>query len=306
MQRLPFLSYIFFLRNFSIARFLIVLHQNVQPTKGFWIQVRLARLFIRHVLTEQREAISPYGEELHPTLSSTHSTHPPSYQQWPEYNSNDVSPQDPAGMGFGSKYRPMDDVAISPGLESVWAGEGDKEVVIGTVPTEMPPTISPPDKKPARVCGLRRPLFWSLLAATFAIVVGLAIGLGVGLGVKHKHKKASSPTKARSSDYYIGGALDPAYFSREGAFNGSGLALASQSFGSGEYGELVLYFQHYSGSIRWQRMTPENPVNGWQGGTASEVVATDAKNSTPLSAVAYSLNGVSTVSHEIIKALFSC
>jgi hypothetical protein len=224
-------------------------------------------------------------------LSSTHSTHPPSYQQWPEYNNGNVSPQDPADVGFNSKHGPIEDHLVSPGLESVWAGEGDKEVVLGTIPTEMPPSIAPPEKKPARICGLRRVLFWALLAAACAIVIGLAVGLGVGLGVKHKARK-TPPSVAKSSDYYIGGAIDPKYYSKEGAFNGSGLALASQSFGSGEYGELVLYFQHYSGSIRWQRLTPDD---GWLGGTASEVVATDAKNSTPLSAVAYSLNGVSTV-----------
>jgi hypothetical protein len=194
-------------------------------------------------------------------------------------------------MGFNSKHGPLDEALVSPGLESVWAGEGDKEVVMGTIPIEMPPQTAQPEKKSARTCGLRRVLFWPLLAAALAIVIGLAVGLGVGLGVKHKDRKASSAL-ARSSDYYIGGALDPAYYSEEGAFNGSGLALASQSFGSGEYGELVLYFQHHSGSIRWQRLTPDD---GWLGGTASEVVATDAKNSTPLSAVAYSLNGVSTV-----------
>lgn len=32
----------------------------------------------------------------------------------------------------------------------------------------------------------------------------------------------------------------------------------------------------------------------WQGGSVSEVVAVDAKNSTPLSAVAYAFNGTST------------
>jgi hypothetical protein len=185
----------------------------------------------------------------------------------------------------------MEDHLVSPGLESVWAGEGDKEVVLGTVPTEMPTSTALPEKRPARICGIRRALFWALLAAAFAIVIGLAVGLGVGLGVKHKARKTSTSV-VKSSDYYIGGAIDPKYYSKEGAFNGSGLALASQSFGSGEYGELVLYFQHYSGSIRWQRLTPDD---GWLGGTASEVVATDAKNSTPLSAVAYSLNGVSTV-----------
>lgn len=259
------------------------------------------KLIIAHVLTNLREAISPHDEHIYPTLSSTHSTHPPSYQQWPP------SPPDPADTDYGAKHGSMGGIsAISPGLESVWAGEGDKEVVVGTAaPTAIPihTRVTPPEKKPARVCGLRRIVFWPLLAATLTIVIGLAVGLGVGLGVKHKTKKPAS-TSARASDYYIGGALDPAYYSKQGAFNGSGLALASQSFGSDEYGELVLYFQHHSGSIRWQRLTPDN---GWLGGTASEVVATDAKNSTPLSAVAYSLNGISTVSLQPIrKYVLSC
>lgn len=194
-------------------------------------------------------------------------------------------------MDFGSKHEPMGGAGNSPGLETVWAGEGDKEVVMGTaLPMALPTSVGSSERRPARVCGLRRSLFWILLATALVIAIGLGVGLGVGLGTKHKDKN-SSPESAPSSDYYIGGALDPAYYSKEGAFNGSGLALASQSFGSGEYGELVLYFQHHSGSIRWQRLTD----NGWVGGTASEVVATDAKNSTALSAVAYSLNGVSTV-----------
>lgn len=139
------------------------------------------------------------------------------------------------------------------------------------------------------------------------IAIALGVGLGVGLGVQNKHKSSSSspsattsasggaPTSspALSSDYYIGGALNPSYYSKTGAFNGTGLALASQSFGSGDYGELVLYFQHHTGSVRWQRLTPDA---GWVGGSESEIVASDAKNSTPLSAVAYSLNGTSTVS----------
>ncbi|KAG9853337.1 hypothetical protein KCU78_g4579, partial [Aureobasidium melanogenum] len=228
-----------------------------------------------------REAISPYDEHAHFSLSSTSSTHPPSYQQWPDHN---VSPQEPFDMSFGSKHEAMYGVAVSPGLETVWAGEGDKEVVMSTAQSmAIPTSVVPPKKKS------RRRLFWILLATALILAIGLGVGLGVGLGTKHKDKK-SSPQSAQSSDYYIGGALNPAYYSKEGAFNGSGLALASQSFGSGEYGELVLYFQHHSGSIRWQRKSD----NGWLGGTASEVVATDAKNSTPLSAVAYSLNGVST------------
>jgi len=104
----------------------------------------------------------------------------------------------------------------------------------------------------------------------------------------------ASPTAPANAEYLIGGALNPTYYSTSGAFNGSGIALASQSFATNlqtsTQGSLVMYFQHHSGDIRWQQLTS----TGWQGGSVSEVVANDAKNSTPLSAVAYALNGTST------------
>lgn len=105
----------------------------------------------------------------------------------------------------------------------------------------------------------------------------------------------SSATPTGTSDpYAIGGALDPAYYTTEGAFNGSGIALASQSFASdlrdAPLGSLVMYFQHHSGDIRFQRLTDRG---AWVGGSESEIVASNAKNGTPLSAVAYVLNEVS-------------
>jgi hypothetical protein len=51
-----------------------------------------------------------------------------------------------------------------------------------------------------------------------------------------------------------------------------------------------MYYQHHSGDIRFQRLTSEG---AWVGGTQSEIVASNAKNSTPLSAVAYVQNGTS-------------
>lgn len=51
-----------------------------------------------------------------------------------------------------------------------------------------------------------------------------------------------------------------------------------------------MYFQHHSGDIRFQRLTDKGE---WVGGSESEIVASNAKNSTPLSAVAYVLNEVS-------------
>ena len=84
-----------------------------------------------------------------------------------------------------------------------------------------------------------------------------------------------------------------------GAFNGTGIALASESFGSeasgnGSYGLYVLYFQHHTGSIRQMQLRE----TGWEGGGPSDVVvgAGDAKNGTPISAVSYALNNTAAVS----------
>lgn len=76
-----------------------------------------------------------------------------------------------------------------------------------------------------------------------------------------------------------------------GAFNGSGIALASQSFDANDQGSLVMYFQHWTGQIRWQQLSS---TGDWIGGSSSQIVATDAKNGTPISAVAYAMNGTST------------
>lgn len=84
---------------------------------------------------------------------------------------------------------------------------------------------------------------WTLPIIIVVLVIALAVGLGAGLGVG-LHKKSSSSssatTHALASDYTIGGALNPAYYTTSGAFNGSGIALASQSFDGGDEGALVM------------------------------------------------------------------
>ncbi|GAB7355291.1 hypothetical protein MBLNU459_g5829t1 [Dothideomycetes sp. NU459] len=147
---------------------------------------------------------------------------------------------------------------------------------------------------------MKRRIFIIVLALALIVAIGLGAGLGAGLGTKHSSTKASTPSSSTTSvtsaptasytttsDYNIGGALDQSYYSTTGAFNGSGIALASQSFSAGGYGTLTMYFQHHTGQIRYQTLTDGN----WIGGSISEVVTVDAKNSTPLSAVAYTLNG---------------
>jgi hypothetical protein len=89
-----------------------------------------------------------------------------------------------------------------------------------------------------------------------------------------------------------GNVIDPAFVSKSGAYNGTGLAIASYSFGTGGYGVINVYFQHWSGQLRKMQLMSDG---SWQGGDSTNIVATDARNATPISAVAYAMDHVSTV-----------
>lgn len=54
-----------------------------------------------------------------------------------------------------------------------------------------------------------------------------------------------------------------------------------------------MYFQHHSGQIRSAQLGSDG---NWKGGDATEIVAVDAKNGTPIAAVAYSRNNTAVVS----------
>ena len=112
--------------------------------------------------------------------------------------------------------------------------------------------------------------------------------------------ETSTPTSTPAPPSSGGGTSpNPNDLSTVGAFNRSGLAVASQSFGSeatgnGTYGKLVMYFQHHTGSIRTMQLREK----GWQGGQESDIVVGEgiAKNGTPISAVSYAINNVAAVS----------
>lgn len=89
-----------------------------------------------------------------------------------------------------------------------------------------------------------------------------------------------------------GSTVNAAYLTTEGAFNGSGIAIASQSYGTGGYGTIVLYFQYHDGTVRNMQLLTGG---GWIGGDYSTIVANDAKNATPISAVSYAMDQISTV-----------
>src|SRR3954453_11064022 len=95
---------------------------------------------------------------------------------------------------------------------------------------------------------------------------------------------SSAPTPTADPDITIGGAIDPRYYSKTGAWNGSGIAIASVNFGVDS--SIFVYFQHYTGEIR---CFVQEADGQWV--DASIVVPSGvqgaARNGTPLSAVAY-------------------
>jgi hypothetical protein len=97
----------------------------------------------------------------------------------------------------------------------------------------------------------------------------------------------SAPTPTGNPDITAGGALDPLYYSHTGAWNGSGIAIASANFGIDS--SIYVYFQHYTGEIR-SFIQEANGV--WT--DSNVVVSSGARNATPLSAVAYIVNEVAT------------
>ena len=69
--------------------------------------------------------------------------------------------------------------------------------------------------------------------------------------------------------------------------------MASESFASGGYGSIVMYFQHHSGQLRSAQLGTDGT---WHGGDITNIVAIDAKNGTPIAAVAYARNQTAAVS----------
>lgn len=104
----------------------------------------------------------------------------------------------------------------------------------------------------------------------------------------------------------------PKYLSKRGAFNGTGISVMEYpnlvNLTSGEIapgpnvdGNLLLVFQHHTGQVRWmRRVYPDS----WQGGSAYDVVATDAKNATPIALRANALGQHHVFCKYLIRRVF--
>jgi hypothetical protein len=96
-----------------------------------------------------------------------------------------------------------------------------------------------------------------------------------------------APTPTADPDINIGGALDPLYYAHTGAWNGTGIAVASANFG--DDASLWVYFQHNTGEIR---SIIQEADGIWK--DSNVVVSSGARNGTPISAVAYIVEEVAT------------
>lgn len=185
-----------------------------------------------------------------------------------------------------------------------------KETVWPAVHPAQPDLPPEPDYKPEyqrteprQYCGMKRGLFWGLLIVVLVFVLGLAIGLGVGLGSDGSGSSEPNETTTPSppaptslpidDSLKIGGSLDSSYYSADGAWNGTGIALNWQRFAS-NFGDApdgdstVLYYQHHSGEIRYMR---RSKTRDWvRLPSQSEVVADNALSSTPITAVHLNFN----------------
>jgi hypothetical protein len=176
---------------------------------------------------------------------------------------------------------------------------------------EAPSVPSKDDRK----CGMKKRTFHILFICGLVWFLALALGLSLGLALGLKKNKdsyvctslmlgARSLILSRNSnhadafcrqkpEYCIGGSLNANYFSKKGAYNGTGIALAGESWNVGQRRIFTLYFQHHTGDIRYMQYTTDKK---WVGGTKAQTVATDAKNASPISAVSVGLNTTQYVS----------
>jgi hypothetical protein len=202
---------------------------------------------------------------------------------------------------------PQADLPEKEAVQQQWgAQQPEKEVVEPLTGPDMQsllPTRGSHGRR--RLCGLRRKVFWILmLVIALLVAVGLGVGLGVGFGLSSDPEEVESKvpesrptmttttTTATSQDSPGAAETSAPAVAKALQIGGS----LDQSFAS-NYGDApedaespVVYYQHRGGAIRWMRYTTKGE---WaRGSSDSEIVASDAKNSTPISAVSYDVAGI--------------
>ena len=128
-----------------------------------------------------------------------HLKHPDS----PEVVEYDAGPTGQAGPPPWTKAEPVSPEAMSPGLESIWDEEGQKEVV-PPQPWTQQPDIMPDipgygwegERKGRTYCGLSKPRSLLVLAVGVIIILGIALGVGLGVGIGQSKTYATIPGRS--------------------------------------------------------------------------------------------------------------
>lgn len=120
------------------------------------------------------------------------------------------------------------------------------------------------------------------------LLVALAIALGVVFGLRRQAAEHAGLGSNLDPEINTGGYLNSQYYSRNGAFNGSGVAIAAAKPGIDT--SIYAFYQSYTGEIMYTLMNPQNqwdlvgPVNSG---------SYQAMNATPLSTVQHQVGNQS-------------
>lgn len=154
------------------------------------------------------------------------------------------------------------------------------------------------EAEPQRVEEKKKPIYkrWPFIIIVILLVCLIAVGAGLGayFGTRKSHNSSGSSTNSTSSsggsasgnkpgvdiNTSIGGQINDAYYSKSGAWNGSGIAIAGVDQTKNE--AIYAFYQAYDGSIQFTLMDAQKkwnhigPVNDG---------SFPALNATPLSTV---------------------
>lgn len=125
-----------------------------------------------------------------------------------------------------------------------------------------------------------------ILGVATLIVIIVAVVFGAVFGVrsnKSSSRTTSTPQSTANPESSVGGYLNPEYYSKRGAWNGTGLSIASADATS-DY--MFVFYQDFSGNITYQ-ISGAN--NSFREGTVVNDGVYRPLNGTPISSVLHSL-----------------
>ncbi|OAP61563.1 hypothetical protein AYL99_03766 [Fonsecaea erecta] len=160
---------------------------------------------------------------------------------------------------------------------------------------------------------------WIILALILVVAIAVAVPCGVVFGTKKHHSSptpATSPTPPPPSNhtssivpttpattssipqptgnpqYAIGPQLSPLYASKDGAFNGTGIAIAAAN--PGVDSSIFVFYQDFTGAIQFEKSDPADGEASWNPLYQVNQGAPRALNATPLATAAYVNDTVAT------------